>query len=440
MRTLCLKLTPHPRNASQAEIFLPLTPFIVFRSDWIFLEIHSTSHLCGGEKELLKKALHQAEQAGLPLESWALAGHPYVAQALACHAPSQILSPLEEKAALSHLPLEALRMLEGLWAWESSRAVQDSIDFFYALGFHSLGQIFNVSAENFQWRWGQAGEKLWRRLHLKELQEFPFFSPQTPLKDYAHFDHSIESVPHALFEIQKVLQRLILRLEARGLLAWRWNFILHCEFSGTQHKFSLQPSSPHRHLKLALEMLERKLEALDLSNPLWEMEVELDTAPEKVQQLDFFQPRAPQQQDQLQAFLSLLKQEQIPVGFLQEQDNIWPEGSFCLSPQAPKALRLNSPWHFQEGALRYLPRHSQGLSLAPRPCYFLKTPRVLLSSEVKQLFFHSSLPLERIQSSWWESQAPGARDYFLASTSEGQKLWIYQDTQTHGYFLHGYFD
>src|SRR5690606_1128307 len=97
-------------------------------------------------------------------------------------------------------------------------------------------------------------------------------------------------LPLALHEIQKIFERLVLRLEGRRLWAWRWHLILHCEYSGAQHKISLQPSKPHRSLSLAMTMLEHRLSSLDLSNPLLEVEVELDTCPESTSQLDFFEP------------------------------------------------------------------------------------------------------------------------------------------------------
>jgi protein ImuB len=439
MRTLCLKFSTSELQESQAELFLPLTPSIVYRGGWLFLEISATSHLHGGEEPLVEKALQLVTQDYV--EKWALASTPYAAQALCEHASGSFISPLRETEALGELPLEALLNLEGLKPWEDPSLLRSCIDFFYALGFHKIEQILSVSAENFGWRWGTIGQTLWRRLHHKEDQSFPFLVPQSPMKDYAHLDHPVDQIPLALYEIQKIFERLIRRLEGRHLWAWRWNLTLHCEYSEARHYISLQPSKPHRSLSLALTMLEHKLSSLDLSNPLKEVEVELDTCPENIAQLDFFEPRTHQEEDQLYALLSLLGQEAIPAGFFQVRDHIFPEKSFELTLERTPLQTFTSTLLMQEGALRYLPRHSESLQTSPRPCCFLKEPRPLSEEEVSSLRFLSSMPLERLQSPWWNTlQAAPTRDYYVAHSPSGQSLWIYQDTQTHEYYLHGYFD
>src|SRR5690606_19344344 len=113
MRTLCLKFSTSELQESQAELFLPLTPSVVFRGGWLFLEISATSHLHGGEELLVKKALQLAQLTRAPVEKWALSSTPYGAQALCEHFSGSLISPLGETEALSPLPLEALLSLEG---------------------------------------------------------------------------------------------------------------------------------------------------------------------------------------------------------------------------------------------------------------------------------------------------------------------------------------
>ncbi len=45
---------------------------------------------------------------------------------------------------------------------------------------------------------------------------------------------------------------------------------------------------------------------------------------------------------------------------------------------------------------------------------------------------------ERIESGWWDEQDI-ARDYYTAQNGHGQKLWVFRDRRTHGWFLHGLF-
>jgi protein ImuB len=45
---------------------------------------------------------------------------------------------------------------------------------------------------------------------------------------------------------------------------------------------------------------------------------------------------------------------------------------------------------------------------------------------------------ERIESGWWDGGDIG-RDYYAISTERGQRLWIYKDHATRGWYLHGLF-
>jgi protein ImuB len=46
--------------------------------------------------------------------------------------------------------------------------------------------------------------------------------------------------------------------------------------------------------------------------------------------------------------------------------------------------------------------------------------------------------LERLESGWWDG-ADVARDYFLAETPDGERLWVYRDRRSQNWFLHGLF-
>ena len=45
---------------------------------------------------------------------------------------------------------------------------------------------------------------------------------------------------------------------------------------------------------------------------------------------------------------------------------------------------------------------------------------------------------ERIESGWWDGQDV-ARDYYTAKNGRGQRLWVFRDHRTRGWFLHGLF-
>jgi protein ImuB len=46
---------------------------------------------------------------------------------------------------------------------------------------------------------------------------------------------------------------------------------------------------------------------------------------------------------------------------------------------------------------------------------------------------------ERIETGWWDGFEV-ARDYFVATTAKGERLWIYRELRgSRGWFLHGLF-
>ncbi|HET7307317.1 MAG TPA: DNA polymerase Y family protein [Gammaproteobacteria bacterium] len=68
----------------------------------------------------------------------------------------------------------------------------------------------------------------------------------------------------------------------------------------------------------------------------------------------------------------------------------------------------------------------------PRPVWLLDTPQPLCRQpELVQ-------GPERIEAGWWSESEIG-RDYYIARTPAGARLWVYREHDTRRWFLHGYF-
>jgi protein ImuB len=76
-----------------------------------------------------------------------------------------------------------------------------------------------------------------------------------------------------------------------------------------------------------------------------------------------------------------------------------------------------------------------------RPLWLLRSP-VPLESTAARRYYGGSVRLqsgpERIESGWWDEQDVG-RDYYVAESSQGQRLWIYRDRTSRDWHLHGLF-
>jgi protein ImuB len=48
---------------------------------------------------------------------------------------------------------------------------------------------------------------------------------------------------------------------------------------------------------------------------------------------------------------------------------------------------------------------------------------------------------ERIETGWWDDEAPGAidRHYYIAHLSNGARCWVFTDSDHTAWYLHGYF-
>jgi protein ImuB len=76
-----------------------------------------------------------------------------------------------------------------------------------------------------------------------------------------------------------------------------------------------------------------------------------------------------------------------------------------------------------------------------RPLWLLLDPLPLSSPEARRYYggrVHLTSGPERIESGWWDRHDVG-RDYYVAVSSEGQRLWVYRHRERRDWHLHGLF-
>lgn len=440
MRTLCINLKT-PQESSSAEAFLVLSPRVQFRfPHFIFAEIESTQHLFGGEKACLEKALAIAFRFS-PEASVAVADTAAAAQVLAKWRPGCIAPRGKEQSSFRGLGLDALKDLEGLQPWTQKRPLEHMISFFHTLGVHGLEDVLNFRLTSLRERWGDLGVLLWNRLHSQDLQVISPLVPRDPLVGYGYFDDPIGAVPLLMARLKTPLDILFARLTGLSRYAHKIDVLLHCEYSDKKYSLSIEPVSPSRDQDLFEDLLEKKLSQLTLENPVREFEIILFDVPEKIQQLDFFEPRD-NTEDRWRRLISFAKQSQCEMGFLQMEASHFPEQSFRFVTDWPEDFRAQDLVERQDEAVQVKSVYAKGLAASPRPSLLLEKPKALSAYESQQLRFISTLPSERIESSWWQisSQDLKNRDYFFALSPQGQLLWVFRDRINSQVYLHGYFD
>lgn len=436
MRTLCLNLQ-RTEKPSIAENFLTFSPRVQFRDPGlVFADISGTSHLFGGEENLLKEALRLAHDF-YPQATGAIADTPAPAQVFTFLQPTAIVPPTQEQDDLKGLPLDVLRHLEGLITWHSTHEVEDMISFFQVLGMKTVGDLDRFQLESLRERWGDTGSTLWKRLHGMEKQVISPLLPSESLIEYIHLDFPVSLLPFLLHCLEKTLRHLCQRLQARAEHARQVRINLYCEYSSKCHLLELVPASPGRDLELIMKLIENKLAEVDLDNPIREIEVEIVPCPEKTQQLDFWETRT-KDKDKLNQLVSLFNQASLTTGFFRPQCEILPEESWEVTPQFDEFELYEDEIQVEGQSFRVKPAYSQHLSHAPRPTRLLKKPKKVTQADLQQMHFLSSHPIERLEDQWWEDSR--GRDYYFALSSQGQCIWLFYDRIENEYYLHGFFD
>lgn len=430
-----------PQEASCAEVFLKFSPRVQFRfPTYVFIDIESTTHLFGGEEALLQNAKKLAESLH-PEACCAIADTAPSCQILLELRPSVITRPGFDYEVLNPLPIQSLKFLEGLKAWRRVTEIEHVISFFQMLGIQKLQEVMHFNITSFRERWGDLGVDIWNRLHQKERQVISPLERRDPLYSYIYFDEPVSAISHLQQKMDPALLNLFVRLEGLQRFAQRLHLTLFCEYSELKHSISIEPISPSRDAKLFLDLLVRKLDSLDLDNPIRDIEIEIQDVPEKTQQLDLFAVRD-QSEDRWRRLISFVQQSSCEMGFLQQKSSHFPEDSFDFKSDWPKDFSPKDLVHFSDKAIQVKAVYAKGLAKSPRPSLLLKEPLPLPRLSLAKLQMLSRYPSERIESSWWDFRKNGhkERDYYFAANENGQLLWIYQDRLSKQYFLHGYFD
>ena len=108
--------------------------------------------------------------------------------------------------------------------------------------------------------------------------------------------------------------------------------------------------------------------------------------------------------------------------------------------------RPEAAWAKSRQFLQHERRPPLAAGLAPqRPLWLLPAPRRLPSTADNLPCYKGRKPLrikhgpERIESGWWDGGEIG-RDYYIASSAQGERLWIFQDhCSSRDWYLHGFF-
>jgi protein ImuB len=404
--------------------------------DVLLLEIKGSLKLFGGHQSLrdliqtgLQRKRVQAVLAVAPTSMGALA-FSRAGQASVCLKRSQL------PAALSAVPIAALRWPDEVTAMLS------------AMGVQTVGDCLRLPREGFARRFGPE--------LLLQLDQLLGRAPQ-PRRNFVarerfvmrqDFETEIEAHEQLLLTMKPLIQSLESHLRPRqtGVQSLEIRF-RHRSRDAT--RLVLRFVRPMADAAHCLAILAERLQRLELpapviaarvrSGPVWPLD--LETIPHRA--------LADPTQQAPQAMARLIERLRARLGAeavysLHCVAEHRPElASQPREPELngkPKRKRLEKSAPPESPTSRPADQlTSRPASSSPRPFWLLPQPQRL---QVQRHWpqFEGRLELlqgpERIESGWWDGHDI-SRDYYIASTQQGLRLWIYRERRTKQWYVHG---
>jgi protein ImuB len=242
-------------KAALLEIAGNFSPRIEDRSeDTAFvcgIDIVGTRSLFGPPEQLGKSLLVQVRSFGLSANV-AVSRNFYTALSLAKgfsrRAPVQVVTPGEEAAALSSLPLTVLDLSDA------------QLETFASWGIYRLGQLAALPEKGLISRMGQEGKRLRQMAAGSWPHLFQAVDPPFRLEDRLELDAPLDVLESLLFGIAMMLDQLVARVSVRVLALASVTVTLELEGNGT-HERMVRPALPTNDKRLWVKLIHLDLEA-----------------------------------------------------------------------------------------------------------------------------------------------------------------------------------
>ncbi len=385
------------------------------RPQGLLLEVGGSLRLFGGIEPLLAQVRsdleglgYQARLAAAPTPAAAILLARASGQSATAGGEEEVWGRHQLRSALSSLSLSELPL------------EKDKLAALQGMGLRRLGELLRLPRHGLTCRLGEDTMQYLDRLLGLVPDPRPVFEPPAGFYRRLELPAEVESREALLFAARRLLLELGGFLTARqgGVQVLVWH-LLHGDDAVTCFRLGLLAAE--RDPARLLELLRERLERIELPAPVREIVLEVDhVQPLPGRPLTLFGGPAGEGDGRL---LERLRAR--------------------LGAAAVSGIRLVADHRPERAWERCLPgEKGEGYPAAGRPLWLLSQP---LPLEERGGWPHHGGRLlleaerERIESGWWDGAAV-ARDYFVARTPAGERLWVYREL--HGmrrWFLHGLF-
>jgi protein ImuB len=373
----------------------------------LWLELGASCALFDGHAALLAKIEAELVQLGYS-HICALAPSPTAAALLTrAQGQRQVLSRMQLRERLGSLPLQLLAL------------PAETLDALHASGLRRIGQVLELAATAIARRFGPETQLYLQRLCAQASDPRPAWRLPESYLARCEFGSEVRTTTALLFPLQRLL------LEFQGYLRARDCSVLRFTLLFEHYRHPISPvsiglSTAGRDAAQFLTLVRERLHSLVLPAPVSALRLQAHefTSPAIVQGDLFGSDAQPLQQ--LQQLLDRLRAR--------------------LGDNSVRALQLHADYRPERGWRFAAPDSSAHTSAtarpdaarpdAARPCWLLPEP---LRIDAPSGLLRGP---ERIESGWW-NQDDVRRDYYLARTAEGTRLWVFRDRRAGDWYLQG---
>lgn len=414
------------------------TPFVALEPPrGLLLDVTGVPHLFGSEQAMLARILSDLAAQGFAVRG-AMAGSALAAMALARMRSGTVAAPGTDASAIAPLPVDALN-LDPITTHAFRRA--------------GLKRIGEAAARDRRELTARFGPKLVALIDTALARAETAISPRRPLPDYRverAFAEPVATEETIRLTLTGLAAALGDALEKRGEGARR----LEASFfraDGTVRRIAVETGAPVRDPRVVERLFREKLDALiDPLDPGFGFDLirlgasraeragalaaDFDSDAHASREIRFLVDRLSTRfgRDRVLAFRA--------------SDTHIPEAAWALIPAqyaedagpAPAWDRIRRPGE--------APRRPLRLFVKPEPVSLLRSVPGSASLHMRwrkaQRILTRAEGPERIAMEWWRHQpldVPPARDYFRAEDETGRRLWLYRDSETAQWCVHGVF-
>ena len=426
---LCPELEVLPRQVEQEQQLLQqlalvaysFSPVVILNNSEVWLEISGCQQLFKGYDALLQELENRLRYQSITAVN-GIGQNPVVAKLLCgSEFETQLPDQTEIQRRLFNTELNLL---------ETNRKQQQS---FKQLGLNTVGDLLALPRSALSRRFDSELMLTIAQLNNEKPFVAPRFQPANTFRDLIQNPQGIFNKESLLFPMKTLLQRLCQYLIARQChcreIEWHFEPLI-----GESQQVQIQLSGSQNNWSTLLMLSRLQLERLELPRSIEQIILHADQfieAPMGVFNLDLFDDQQTAQQsceliDSLNARLGIdaLSQPILNQDYLPEQ------ASTLAIPGKHSSTAFNKKL---DETLDEKPK-------APQPLWLLIDPAPAQMCN-QQLYWRQPLTIisgpERLCGNWW--QAEQQRDYYLACDSKGACYWLFRETSSQRWFVHGLF-